>query len=423
MNTNKIGRRLLLGSAVVAVGAVSASAQQVIDLRSRAADPAASAPLFKIGSVDVRPSFSYGVTFDDNIFLAHRSTVSVPGGVQGKEEDFVHSLKPGVKLGMGDYMDRARSFALVSYQADVQLYQDHSGADALDHNAEIAVGGSMGRTRLGLSQTLVSQSDADQRNLAASGRLKRRIWTTTGTAVYDATDKTDIELELLSQLNDYTTPAYDTWRGKASAYWNYKLTPKIEAALGGAVGYDQVDGTATSHNPNSVFEQVNVRLRWGVTEKLSIQANGGLEFRQIQETGNNDKSFLIFGAGANWQVSQKSKATLSAQRGVGSSNVSQDQLAVETSVTGGYEHQIGERLTAGLQAGYILSDYQALLAAAAPAVREDQYWFFKPTLSMILFERATASAYYQYRRNDSDLAANGNDFTNHQIGLSLAYSF
>ncbi len=402
MNTMKLNRRILLSGAVAFAGAFTASAQD-------------SAPMFKVGSVDVRPGVTYELQYDDNIFLTHRSV--------GKVEDYIHHIKPGISLGAGDYQARNENYFSASYNADIQLFQDNSGANANDHNGAIAIGGNLGRTKLTLGQTLLSASDADTRNLAASGRLKRRIWATTAGAIYNLSEKSDLELELLSQTSDYDSPAaFDTWKGQGLAWWNFKMTPKIETAFGGGVGYDQVDGTATSHGPNAVYEQILGRLRWAATEKVSFDGNAGVELRQIQEVGVGDKAFAIFGAGVNWQATQQTSSGANVQRSVNPGNTSQDQFSVDTTVSGNVKHAFTSRIDAALDAGYTLSDFSRIIPTAATS-REDQYWYIKPAVNVKLFERASAAAYYQYRRNDSDLAANGNDFTNHQIGLSLTYSF
>jgi len=78
-----------------------------------------------------------------------------------------------------------------------------------------------------------------------------------------------------------------------------------------------------------------------------------------------------------------------------------------------------------LDAGYSLSHYEVATSAVASAgtVRDDQYVYVKPALAYRFLERAQASIFYQYRRNDSNLINNNNDFYNNQIGLELSYRF
>jgi len=75
-----------------------------------------------------------------------------------------------------------------------------------------------------------------------------------------------------------------------------------------------------------------------------------------------------------------------------------------------------------LDAGYSVSDYKPT-SLAAVQVRKDGYYFVKPSASYRFMERAQATVFYQYRRNDSDLDNNGNDFYNSQLGLELSYRF
>ena len=91
-------------------------------------------------------------------------------------------------------------------------------------------------------------------------------------------------------------------------------------------------------------------------------------------------------------------------------------------MTGQLGHKIGERYTATLATGYTSTDASAN-GVTAFATQEDDYWFARPGLAAKLADRLAASAFYQFRRNDSTAAANASDFTNHQIGMNLSYTF
>lgn len=373
-----------------------------------AQDAQVSAPLFTVGKVEVRPSFSYSVTADDNIFLAHK------GG--NKEDDVQHTFSPGVTLGAGDYRGQAVSFFSANYGANFLVFQDNSGANATTHNAGISFGGGE-RLSWRFGQTLLSDADADVQNLAAGGRVARDIWTSTLSSVYDLSDKTDLETRFLSAYNDYDSAnTFDSWRGQGTLMLDYEMTAKIHYALGGSLGYDQVDGFN-----NSIFEQINSRMVWSVSPKLALRAGVGVEFRQIQGSVT-DRANLIFDVGSDLKLSSLTVVSIGAARGVTPSNSLGNQDVRRTSVSGSLSHKIGDRYTANLTTGYILSEAKANGATAAFA-QEDNYWFFRPAVAARLMDRAAAGVYYQFRRNDSDAPNNGSDFTNHQVGLNLTYAF
>ena len=52
--------------------------------------------------------------------------------------------------------------------------------------------------------------------------------------------------------------------------------------IGGTFGYTWVDDPTT----DQTFEQINLRLNYEVTAKLSLYASGGVEFRQFDGNRN-----------------------------------------------------------------------------------------------------------------------------------------
>jgi hypothetical protein len=391
-------RRTLLAAAVAMAGCTAASAQEA----------QVSAPLFTVGKVEVRPSFGYSVTADDNIFLAHKSG--------RKEDDIQHTFSPGVTLGAGDYRGQAGGFFSANYGANFLVFQDNSGANATTHNASVGFGGGE-RLSWRFGQSLVSDADADVQNLAAGGRVARDIWTSTLSSVYDLSDKTDLETRFISVYSDFDSAnTFDSWRGQGALMLDYEMTAKIHYALGATLGYDQVDGFN-----NSIYEQINSRMVWSVSPKLALRVGVGAEFRQFQGS-STDRANLIFNAGADWKVSELTVVSLGAARVVTPSNSLGNQDVRRTSINGGLSHKIGERYTANFTTGYSLSEAKANGATTAFA-QEDNYWFFRPAVAARLMDRAAAGVYYQFRRNDSDAPNNSSDFTNHQVGLNLTYAF
>jgi hypothetical protein len=396
MKTNNYRRILFAAAGVVVAGGAVAQ------------DGGASAPLFQVGAVEVRPNVAYGLTYDDNIFATHRSG--------NKQEDIIHRFSPGVTLGAGDYRSQGASYFSANYVAGMLFYQDNDGANANNHNASISLGGGE-RLNWRFDQTLVSASDADTANLAAAGQVKRRAWSSTLGAVYDLSDKTNLESSFAYILNDYdTATTFDSWRAQGNALLDYEMTAKLHYAIGGSVGYDQVDASA-----NSIYEQVNTRAVWEISPKLAMRTSVGVEFRQYQGI-DLDRAYFVYDVAADWKISPLTVASLGTSRGVTPSNSLANQVATRTSVNALVSHKVGERYTATLSTGYSMSDL-ATTGTSLVATQEDDYWFARPALAARLADRLAAAAFYQFRRNDSTAAANASDFTNHQIGASLSYAF
>jgi len=361
-------------------------------------------PLFQVGAVDVRPNFAYGMTYDDNIFVSSTA----------ETEDYIHNINPGVTLGAGDYRAQSGSFFSASYNANMLFFQDNDGANATDHSASASFGGG-DRLSWRFDQTLVSASDADVSNLAAGGRVKRRAWTSTLGATYDLSEKTDLETSFAYILNDFNSATtFDSQRLQARALMDYAMTAKLHYGFGGSLGYDQVDGSN-----NALFEQIITRAVWAVSPKVALRTIAGLELRQHQGIDSDRASFL-YDVAADWKLSPLTVASIGTNRGTTPSNSLANQYSDRTAFNVTVAHKIGERYTATLGGGYALTD-SAASGPTGVVPQEDDYYFVRPALAVKLAERFAGAAFYQYRNNESN--AVGSDFTNHQIGLNLSYSF
>lgn len=406
-------KQIAMGGVAMVVGMAGVSAQE-------------SAPLFKIGSVDVRPHVAYRVVYDDNIYLEHKTKTAggTPANHPGRDHDFIHTFIPGLRLNAGDAALRQSAYFDANYEVVFTKFTDYSGSDATDHNASIEFGGKLNRLHVGVSQTLVSRSDADIANLAASGRVKRKTWTTKIDSDYEISEKTSMSLNLLQTIGDYRAPLVDSVDRSATLWMDYQVLPKVKAGFGGGVGYLQVEGNAASHNPNSVYYNGQGRLSWAAAEKLTVNASGGVEVRHIQEqSAGGDPVSLIFSLGANWKAAERTTVSLTASRGTKASNALGAQLNEETSFIASVNHGLWERVSVGIDGGYVYSHYKQTIVLPGAFVRDDSYFFVKPSLTYRFLERAQAMVYYQYSRNDSNLAANGNDFYSNQIGLEVSYRF
>jgi hypothetical protein len=399
---------IALGGAAMVASLTGVSAQE-------------TAPLFKVGSVEVRPHASYSIVYDDNIFLEHKAKGVLPAkGNPGRDHDFFHTITPGLRLNAGDAAKRQSAYFDANYDLAITRFTDYTGSDAIDHNANVELGGKLNRLSVSVSQALRSASDADVANLAANGRTKRKTWTTDVGFEYEVSDVTTFGLDLNQELGDYEAPLVDSTDRSAGIHLDFKVLNRVKMGVGAVMGYLDVDGAG---NPNSSYQQGLVRLAWAATEKLTVTGDAGFEHRNIQAAGIKDPNEFIFGLGVEWKAAEQTIISLNGTRGTKVSNSNGGQLNQETSLTASVKHGLWEGVSLGLGGGYSLGQYSATTVAGAVGLRDDAYVFAKPSITYKFMERAQASLFYQYRRNDSNLVDNGNDFYNNQLGLELSYRF
>ena len=405
---------LALGGMAALAGATTVFAQQ-------------TSPLFQIGSVDVRPHASYSLVYDDNIFLDNKDKNVGGRGNAGRDHDFIHIFTPGLRVNAGDVGQRQSAYFDANYSIAISRFTDNSGADAHDQNASVELGGKLNRLSLAAKQTLTTQSDADVANLAANGRVRRKTWVTNIDTDYEISEKTSASLDLAQTIGDYSGAFSDTADRSASLWLDYQFLPKVKAGVGGTVGYLQVDGNALNHNPNSAYYQGKLRLAWQASEKVTINANGGYEYRNIQDLAVSDPSMFVFGLDATWKAAERTSVRLGATRGRIGNNALGSALNQQTAFTASLRQGLANNFILNLEGGYSMAEYE-LTTRNAPVgvlagIRDDNYAFVKPSLAYRFAERAQATVYYQYRRNDSTALANANDFYNNQLGIELSYRF
>jgi len=405
---------LAFGGMAALAGATTVFAQQ-------------TSPLFQIGSVDVRPHASYSLVYDDNIFLDNKDKNVGGRGNAGRDHDFIHIFTPGLRVNAGDVGQRQSAYFDANYSIAISRFTDNSGADAHDQNASVELGGKLNRLSLAAKQTLTTQSDADVANLAANGRVRRKTWVTNIDTDYEISEKTSASLDLAQTIGDYSGAFSDTADRSASLWLDYQFLPKVKAGVGGTVGYLQVDGNALNHNPNSAYYQGKLRLAWQASEKVTINANGGYEYRNIQDLAVSDPSMFVFGLDATWKAAERTSVRLGATRGRIGNNALGSALNQQTAFTASLSQGLANNFILNLEGGYSMAEYE-LTTRNAPVgvlagIRDDNYAFVKPSLAYRFAERAQATVYYQYRRNDSTALANANDFYNNQLGIELSYRF
>jgi len=377
--------------------------------------------------VDVRPHASYSLVYDDNIFLDNKDKNVVGRGNAGRDHDFIHIFTPGLRVNAGDVGLRQSAYFDANYQIAISRFMDNVGANAHDQSAAVELGGKLNRLSVAAKQTLVTQSDADVANLAANGRVRRKTWVTGINTDYEISEKTSASLNFAQTIGDYSGAFSDTADRSGSLWLDYQFLPKVKAGVGATVGYLQVDGDAVNHNPNSAYYQGRVRLAWQATEKVTINANGGYEYRNIQDLAASDPSMFVFGLDATWKAADRTAVRLGATRGRFGNNALGSALNQQTAFTASLRQGLSDSLSLTLEGGYSMNEYELTTrnapASVAGSIRDDSFIFVKPSLGYRFAERAQASVYYQYRRNDSTALANANDFYNNQLGFELSYRF
>ena len=364
--------------------------------------------------------FHYGLemtvrgVWDDNIFISNTNRVS----------DYYFAIEPELTLGIGDIMGRSRSYLRLDYMPSAILFVNHSNEDAFNQLIHLEGGYDFGRLRLSLFQDVALLQSANLNsiidttglwaNLDASAPTRLNIFNTRLRADYDLTGKLFLQGEFDSYTYFYPNNISD-YTVSGGLYLYYNWLPKLSVGVGGTFGYNWVDDPTTSQ----AFEQVNGRLNYQATTKLSVYASAGVEFREFD--GNRSTyTTPVFEVGLEHHPFEGTNITLAAGRRMYNSGFLADQDFANTYVVGRFQQRLFRRIYLGLGGGYENSNYFAT-ADNVSAPRDDNYWFIEPSLDVLITRWLSAGVYYLHREDSSNI--DFFSFDDNQVGVRATVRF
>ena len=105
---------------------------------------------YRVGNVNIRPQFTGGMVYNDNIFFrsddTSRQLLAGP-----REGDLINQIGPGVTFTLGENPINTLSF---SYNYLHRFYTDHSDVSSGDHAAALSAAVTSGKVRVSTSHSL-----------------------------------------------------------------------------------------------------------------------------------------------------------------------------------------------------------------------------------------------------------------------------
>lgn len=400
-----------------AVGALLAHAVQPSPAQQAATAASDTVPkpdpwekFFNPGRFRIRPHGWLDGYYDSNLLLTERD----------KEHDFIWAINPGVTIATGNYPDAQGSYAMLDYLANVFVFSRGTEDTGWGQNVNLAARWVGGKAILDFSQGyygsfggLLGVTNRLDREFA--GRLvDQQVIPTAGQMVYQFSDKTALEadaLQLIRLLEDDLN-SYNEWR--LAAWFNYRATEKVQTALGGAVGWRDLE-----NNPNQRYEQALARVRYQLAAKVNAMASVGLEWDQWQG-GYDQGPSAVFMLGASYQPWENTLLNVQGYRRRYPSVTVRTQNYLTSGFQVSLQQKIWQRLSASLNAGYDHTTYKPSAAGVA-VERTDDYFFVGPALTYSFTTHCDAGLFFNYRKNESDRA--GLDYKGYQVGFRTAFRF
>lgn len=357
-------------------------------------------------------------TYDDNIFISG----------DHKESDFVFTVAPTFAVGIGDVraefrraglstfaatvVDEAyepRNFLFVRYTPTGQVFIDHGSENALNHNAAFEAQWKLAYLTL---RSRSSFQTLSYPSVDVGGRVDLSVLKQDLSAIYDYSERTAFEFNLGAMLHDYSTQL-DSLEVIAQQWINYEIGARTRVGVGSKLGYLDVDEVG-----GQTYEQVLARGDYSATDKISLTANGGLEFRQFEDSG--DRMDPVFGLGLTYSPFYQSMIGVTASRSIINSAGTAGQDIVISNVMLKARQRFFRRYYLGLEASYQNSEYVDA-SSSSLADRSDDLISIQPSAKMDITKSAALEIGYLWRRNTSSL--DSFTFTQNQVYLHLDILF
>lgn len=357
--------------------------------------------------------------YDDNIFLSETDRV----------DDYYFAIEPGLTLGYGDIVERQENYIRLDYAPSIFLFADHSDSNAVQHLIRLEGQHRFARLTVTFSQDVqilegtnltstgvgAGNGAPPTLNLDAGGETAINVYTSIANFAYDLSGKTFLSGGVQYHIWDYENGLISSSDFSGNLFFNYNYSPKLVVGIGGTAGYNWVD----SPSPDQTFEQVNVRLTYQLTGKISLNASAGVEFRQFEDN-DNDHVSPVYEIGATYQPFDGTTLSLRGSRRTMNSAVFAEQDYAATSIVFGARQRLFQRIFLGLTLGYENSEYFSTVDFVG-ADRSDNYYFVQPAIDVMVTRWMTVGAYYLHRENDSSVS--GFSFRDNQVGIRASFTF
>jgi hypothetical protein len=361
--------------------------------------PQATAPMpyepFRWDQFVARPHVDYQFLYAQGILAAPSNHVDTT----------IQNISPGILLNLGPHW-------ALDYTATIGLYSNTNFGTEFD-NAITLTGQTVYTDWIfGFLQSVVlSKSPL----IETAQQTSQQTYATAVTGHHEDSQYISEDLGLYQNIQQ-TEGGFENIRSWSTLDWlNYQPQSRFNIGIGAGVGYDDA-----VFGPDSFFEQLQARLNWRASDKLSFQLSGGVEETQfLGGQGAGDLFSPIYSGSIQYQPFQQTQISLFANRSV-SPSIFVGEYSEDTSFGCSFSQRFLGQIYLNLSGSYNDQQYVAS-ANTLTSSRTDKYYALSVRLSHSLLKRGTASIFYQYGSDDSTFA--GYSYSSNQYGVEVNYSF
>lgn len=255
--------------------------QQANEMDVFAAAPKTESEPLKWGPVTLRPHPYYQFLYAD--------------GLQSSTNQAAHSIiqtiSPGALLEIGQHWT-------IDYLPLWTIYSNNRFSDNFGQAIKLVGGTAYNDWVFGISQ---GYTDSSSPSVETATQTRQQTYNTAVNASYTMNSK--MSLDLAANQNLVSADQFSSYKEWSTLNWlNYQFWPRLNAAVGVGGGYDNEDAS-----PDMTFEQLQGRVNWRATDKISFQLHDGMEDRQFLSGGAAHLINPVFGDSVQYQPFEQTK--------------------------------------------------------------------------------------------------------------------
>jgi Putative beta-barrel porin 2 len=348
-------------------------------------------------------TFGAGMYYDDNLFITQSN----------RQSDTVFTIDGGAAFELGDYRNQLDNYLITNYLVTGSFFSRHSNENNADQDFSL-----QGKYRFS-SFTLDSNIYYEYLNgpdrLIGNGLfISHQTIDGRMRLTYNLTPKTQLygEFEQMTELYKNFLDSFE-YTGRFGI--DYQITGKILVGVQGVIGTLEQQGGLSS-----TYLQARLHAGYQLTEKLAFDATVGAEYREYSN-GGQPALDPVFTLGLIYRPFFDTTFSLTAYRTEFASPLFQGEDFIGTGVSLTISQKFVDRFKASVASGYERDSYTSTTANTPTTNREDDYLFFRPSLSYNFRSWLTGTVYYQYSRDSS--SQSGSSFYDNRVGGQISIFF
>ncbi len=353
--------------------------------------------------IPFRVTAALGEAYSDNIFAVPKKTY-----------DYITRLSVRGEYQTGNLLNVDGNYFDFLYYPALHLYALHPHENGVDQDVDALYAHHFSRLTLSLEQIYTSIQTT---NASVGGLVTADDYTTHAIAKFDYSDKLEFDASFRQEIVNYDVPGYTNSRNWGGEFYGlYHLDDKLSFGLGPRFGYLLLKDAPDEH-----YQQFVARVIYVPNAKLTAQAVGGVEDREYQAAGRSDTVSPIFEFMANYLPDPSTNITLNAAHHFQASYSFAGENYLVTNVNLQATQRFFRHYYVGLTAGYENDDYQYAAGATAGPDREDNFYYFQPTLSWKPNAAMFVTVFDKYEEDDSNIAIFAYDAN--QLGVTFSATY